>query len=99
VLGCLRAGGFSVAAAATAFATIDAYVYGFALQEVSLPFEPGDDVGALADEMLAGVEADFPHLVEIATVQVKRPGYAFGDEFEPGLDLVLDALERLRARP
>jgi hypothetical protein len=25
-----------------------------------------------------------------------KPGYAFGDEFEYGLDLILDGLERVR---
>ena len=34
--------GFSAALATHAFSAIDAYVYGFALTETSLPFEPGD---------------------------------------------------------
>ena len=38
---------------------------------------------------------DYPHLVELATEHVMRPGYDFGDEFEFGLDLVLDGLARL----
>ena len=35
---------------------------------------------------------DYPHLVEFATEHVLQPGYDFGDEFEFGLDLVLDGL-------
>jgi hypothetical protein len=37
---------------------------------------------------------EYPHLVEMATEHILRPGYDFGDEFDFGLDLVLDALER-----
>jgi AcrR family transcriptional regulator len=39
-IGTLRAAGFSVAATAHAYALLDSYVYGFALQEASLPFSP-----------------------------------------------------------
>lgn len=34
--------------------------------------------------------------VEMATEHVLRPGYDYGEEFEIGLELVLDGLERLR---
>jgi AcrR family transcriptional regulator len=42
VLGSLRQAGFPVALAAHAFSVLDSYIYGFALQEASLPFEAGD---------------------------------------------------------
>ena len=35
----------------------------------------------------------FPALHEFAVEQAMKPGYDFGDEFEYGLDLILDALE------
>src|SRR5216684_7148160 len=35
-----------------------------------------------------------PHLAEIATWHVLQPGYLYADEFEIGLDLILDGLER-----
>ena len=38
VIGSLRAAGFSVAMAAHAFSALDCYIYGFALQEATLPF-------------------------------------------------------------
>ena len=34
----------------------------------------------------------YPHLVELATEHILQPGYDFGDEFDFGLDLILDAL-------
>ncbi|MBB1246459.1 TetR/AcrR family transcriptional regulator C-terminal domain-containing protein, partial [Streptomyces durbertensis] len=39
VLGALRAAGFSVPRAVSAFSLIDSYLYGFVLQETSLPFK------------------------------------------------------------
>ena len=42
VLACLRNAGFSLELTAHAYALIDSYVYGFALQEASLPFEGPD---------------------------------------------------------
>ena len=36
----------------------------------------------------------YPYLAEMATEHVLRPGYHYGGEFEIGLDLILDALER-----
>ena len=37
-------------------------------------------------------------MVELATEHVLQPGYDFGDEFEFGLDLILDGLAGLRDR-
>lgn len=37
------------------------------------------------------------HLAEIAAVHVLQPGCQYGDEFEIGLDLILDALDRAAA--
>jgi hypothetical protein len=35
---------------------------------------------------------EYPHLVELTTEHVLKPGYDFGDEFEFGLNMILDAL-------
>jgi hypothetical protein len=35
-----------------------------------------------------------PYLFELATEHVLQPGYDFGDEFDFGLDTILDALAR-----
>ena len=93
VIGTLRAGGFSVAMSAHAFSAIDAYVYGFALQEATLPFQAPEEVPEMAGAMLAAMPVDdYPHLVEMAREHVLQPGYDFGEEFDFGLDLVLDGL-------
>ena len=96
VLGCLRTDGFSVAEAGHAIAVLDAFTYGFAVQEASLPLGPGEWEGDLAASIVATMPADrYPHLVELATERVMQPGYDFGDEFDFGLDLVLAGLARL----
>jgi AcrR family transcriptional regulator len=97
VIACLRAGSFTIRSAAHVFATIDAYVYGFVVQELSLPLESGEDTGDLAAAILGSVpEGAYPHLMEMAADYVMREDYSFSDEFDPGLDLILDALERTR---
>jgi AcrR family transcriptional regulator len=93
MLGTLRGAGFSIEMTAHAYALIDSYVYGFALQEAALPFEGPDTVAAVAEPMIEQFSTgQYPHLVELATEHVLRPGYDFGDEFDFGLTLILDGL-------
>lgn len=93
VLGCLRRNGFSVALAAHAFSVIDAYVYGFVLTELNLPFDGAETADQFVDEIRELLPADeYPHLVELITEQVVGKAYAYSDEFEFGLQLVLDGL-------
>ena len=95
VLGTLRGAGFSVEMTAHAYALLDSYIYGFALQEASLPFEGPDTAVDVAEPMMQQFPTDaYPHLVEMATEYILQPGYDFGDEFEFGLDVILGALTR-----
>ena len=99
VIGCLRNDGFSVALAAHAFSALDSYIYGFALQERGLPFDTPQETAELAQAMLDQFPADeYPHLAELTVEHILQPGYDFGDEYEYGLDLILDGLERARRR-
>ncbi len=97
VVECLRLNGFSVAAAAHAYSLLDSYVYGFALQRLNLPFttfeESGPAAESIMNEMAAG---DFPYLVEMGVEHVLKPGYDYKEEFEIGLRLVLNGIEKLR---
>ena len=95
VLGNLRASGFSLELAAHAYSALDSYIYGFALTKMNLPFDASTDMSEMADRMLEPFPADtYPHLVEFITDHAMKPGYDYGGEFEYGLDLVLDGLER-----
>jgi AcrR family transcriptional regulator len=97
VLGVLRGAGFSVELAAHAYALLDSYVYGFALQEASLPFTTPEETVEVAESIMARFPTDqLPHLTEMAVEHVLQPGYDFGNEFLFGLDLILDGLDRAR---
>lgn len=95
VIGALRGAGFTIAMAAHAFSLLDSYIYGFAMQETALPFDTPEETAEMAAAMLAQFPvAEYPHLAELTAKHVLMPGYDYGDEFEFGLDLILDALAR-----
>jgi AcrR family transcriptional regulator len=98
VIGRLRAAGFSVEMAAHAYSLLDSYIYGFALTKMNLPFKSTEEVGDVAQAMLQPFPVnEYPNLVEFLSEHVTKPGYDYGDEFEYGLDVILDGLERARA--
>jgi AcrR family transcriptional regulator len=99
MMGCLRGAGFSFRTTVHVTSLLDAYVYGFALQEKTLPFATADESGEAAAEKLEAtppeVAAMFPHLLEVVA-ELGRAGYDYDEEFLTGLDLLLDGVERLR---
>lgn len=98
VIGCLRAAGFEIDMAAHAYSLLDSYIYGFALTKMNLPFDTGEQVAEVAQTMLAPFPVDeYPNLVEFISEHALKPGYDHANEFEYGLDLILDGLERVRA--
>jgi AcrR family transcriptional regulator len=99
VIGILRQAGFSVEMTAHAFSALDAYIYGFVSQELSLPFDTSssEEAAEVAAAILENFPTqEFPHLAELAIDHVMQPGYNYADEFEFGLDLMLDSLARLK---
>ncbi|RHW27537.1 TetR/AcrR family transcriptional regulator [Nocardioides immobilis] len=94
VLGTLLAAGFPMALAVHAFSVIDAYVYGFVLTEVNLPFEPTDGAAEAFAAEMAPPPDEYPHLSRMLTELVLGREYVFADEFGYGLELILDGLER-----
>jgi AcrR family transcriptional regulator len=100
VLGCLRENEFSLPATAHAYSLLDSYIYGFALQEINLPFKNSEDAIDIAVIMMTQIVSDeYPYLTEIAVKHVLQPGYAYANEFEIGLEMILDGLEKLRDSP
>jgi AcrR family transcriptional regulator len=97
VMGCLRRAGFAFGMAIHAYSVQDAYIYGFALQEMDTAFENRDSAGLAAQRRAETIGAleEYPYLAEIAA-QLPSSGYDNTVEFAWGLDLILDALERLR---
>jgi AcrR family transcriptional regulator len=97
MLGALRGSGFSVAMATHAFALLDSYIYGFVLQESSLPFQSHDELVELTSAIVSQIPMDdHPWLAEVATELVLTAGWDFSSEFDFGLELILDGLERAR---
>jgi AcrR family transcriptional regulator len=96
-MGCLREAGFSFPLAIHAYSVQDAYIYGFALQEKDLGFETPASAGEAAQRRADTVSdpGDYPYLVEVVT-KLPETGYDPALEFEWGLELILDGLDRLR---
>ncbi len=95
VIGCLRDAGFPLQLTAHAFAALDSYIYGFALQERSLAFGTPEETSDLAKAFLRQFPTkDYPRLAELTLEHVLQPGYDYGDEYEYGLGLILDGLEK-----
>lgn len=94
VLGCLRHGGMSLQLTAHALALLDSYLYGFAFEEAHLPGGGGEDIIPVAEDLAAFLPPDqYPNLYEFTTEHVmQRPDYSFGNSFEFGLDLIINAL-------
>jgi AcrR family transcriptional regulator len=99
VIGRLRAAGFSIEMAAHAYSLLDSYIYGFALTKMNLPFDTSEEVAEVAQTMLQPFPVnEYPNLVEFITEHAMKPGYDYADEFEYGLDLILDGLDKARRR-
>lgn len=88
--------GFPLPVIAHGLAIVDAFVYGFALQEAALPFgDRGGDLTQASAQIMASFSPEqYPSLARFASDHVMQPGYDFGASFEAGLDYVLDGVER-----
>lgn len=95
-IACLRSAGFSMPMVGHALSLLDSYVRGFAMQEASLPLGPGGEITEATEEIMAQqnmMSEAFPYLAEMAVTHILQPGYAYGNEFEFGIQLVLDGIE------
>lgn len=95
VLGSLRRAGFGSRLAMRAFSIVDAYIYGFIVQEQSLAFDDASSLADVGTDLLRQTAEDYPHLAAV-TREAMAEGYEPSAEFEVGLDLILGSLERAR---
>jgi AcrR family transcriptional regulator len=97
MMGCLRQAGFPFRTTVHVTSVLDAYVYGFALQEKTLPFDTPEESGEVAAQKEQSVPPDFaqrfPYLLEVVA-ELAQAGYDYDEEFATGLDLILDGIER-----
>ncbi|MFH8487822.1 TetR/AcrR family transcriptional regulator [Streptomyces longisporoflavus] len=103
VIATLRAAGFTIELTAHVVSVLDSYIYGFALQEASLPLDATAETAQKSTKLTPAPHAQltsgrYPHLTEMTVEHILQPGYDHGDEFMFGLDLILDGLERARRR-
>lgn len=95
VLGQLTRAGFSIDYAARAFSVLDSYIYGFGIQQFNMA--AGDDLSIeeRAEAIAAFIPAEtYPYLYQMAS-HAMRSGYDAEADFNFGLELILDGLERI----
>lgn len=95
ILGNLTSSGFSIENAAHAFWLLDCYVYGQIVQETSIGSSDND--GSIDAARRPDLTSEFPNLAAMYE-HAATFGYTFDGEFEFGLELILDGLDRYRAR-
>jgi AcrR family transcriptional regulator len=95
MIGTLHGAGFSLELAARAFSVLDCYIYGFARQCLNMASsdEKVDEKQAEAFRDAMPDEA-YPYLAQMAELTMKK-GYDEDADFEFGLNLILDGLERI----
>jgi len=96
VIGSLRAAGFTIHQAAHAFSVMDSYIYGFTQQQQNLTYTSPEEATVVAQQILQHLPADeYPHLADMIIEHALQPDYDYAAEFDFGLDLILDGLERV----
>ena len=96
VVGTLRRAGFTLEMAARAFSLLDSYIYGFGRQRLNM--SAGGDMTPedMAEAFLRAIPADeYPYLREMVVEHAMSSGYDESADFEFGLNLILDGLQRL----
>jgi AcrR family transcriptional regulator len=96
ILARLRHAGFSPRGASRGYHAIDSHVLGFTLWELGHSM-PDDAPPDFLETLLKSFDfSDYPYLAEHAEEHLKESDLLEVGEFEFGLDLVLDGLEKIR---
>ena len=80
-----------------AWNALDSHIYGFTLQELNFPFAPEDYAEVAAGYLPTLSATQYPSLHALTVLVVSR-AYDGLHDFEFGLGLLLDGLERLRTK-
>lgn len=95
-IGCLREAGFSWEMADHAWNAIDNHIYGFTLQELNFPIE-ASEYAETAERFITHIPPDqYPYMHQLS-LYIIDGSYNGLHDFEFGLDLILDGLDRLRS--
>jgi AcrR family transcriptional regulator len=97
VLRALREAGFSPDLTHHAYHALDSHITGFTLWQVSLPFETREELVEMAEAFLREFPIhDYPYALEHIQQHLDPASPSGAVEFEFGLDLILDGIERMR---
>jgi AcrR family transcriptional regulator len=97
ILGAFRTAGFSAGLTDHAYHAVESHIMGFTLWEVGMDLGTMEDMAELAAGFLERLPVDeFPHLAEHVEQHLKPRLADDLPEFEFGLKLILDGLERMR---
>jgi AcrR family transcriptional regulator len=96
-LGTLREAGLSWAETDRAWNAMDSHIYGFTLQIQNFPVDPEEYASAAANYLPMLPADKYPYMHEITT-HVIDGSHDGTHDFSFGLELILDGLDRLRAR-
>jgi hypothetical protein len=96
VIGTLRRAGFTLELAVRAFSLLDSYVYGFGRQQLNSAAPPGMTPEEMTAAFLQAIPADeYPYLREMVVDYALATGHDESADFDFGLGLILDGLQRL----
>ncbi len=97
VLRCLREAGFSVDLTHHAYHALDSHIIGFTMWQLSIDFPSQEDLQNAAGTFLRDLRpGEYPHFIEHVQRHLREPSDDDQSEFDFGLDLILDGLERIR---
>jgi AcrR family transcriptional regulator len=93
----LRESGFSPNLTHHAYHALDSHITGFTLWQVSFPFQNREELIEMAGTFMKSIPVEeYPYVIEHAQEHLDEPDPNEPSEFEFGLDLILDGLERMR---
>jgi AcrR family transcriptional regulator len=96
MLGTLRRSGFTREMTARAVSVLGSYIYGFGRQQLNMSRGPDVNPEDVAEAFLQAIPAgEYPHLRDMVVEYAMKPGHDDSADFEFGLDLILDGLQRL----
>jgi len=96
LLGRLREAGFSAEMTHHAYHALDSHIIGSTLWQAG--YSANTDLSAKAKTFLREIAAQYPYLAEHAEQHLTKSRRDAVREFDFGLDLILDGLERIRAK-
>jgi AcrR family transcriptional regulator len=94
VLKTLREAGFSPNMTHHAYHALESHITGFTLWVVSMPFDSREELLDMAEKFIPQIPDRYPYVIEHAKEHLEDPDPNEPSEFEFGLDLILEGLER-----